>query len=611
MHSGATGNQLELALQEIWGYPNFRPHQKETIEAILAGKDSLTVLPTGGGKSLCFQLPAALMDGMAIVVSPLISLMADQVNGLQLLGIPSAYLNSSLSGDEVRRVKAKMFAGELKMLYLSPERLALEHFAEELKQVKLSFFAVDEAHCISQWGHDFRPEYKQLLSLRDRYPGVGVHAFTATAPPQLQKEITRELRLNKPMVRIGSYYRPNLYYRVFRRDNAKKQLLAMLGRFDKDDMGIIYCLSRKETENFAEHLNKNGYNALPYHAGLSAEERHRNQEAFQAEQVNIIVATVAFGMGIDQSNVRYVIHMGMPRSLSHYQQEAGRAGRDGLPSQCILIYSARDIQFWKRIIEEERVLIPQRMGQLRAMINYASHICCRHRRLVEHFGQTFEQQKCDGCDVCAGEIESNPEARKYSRMIISAVLKLRQMYGGAYIAQVLTGSRDRKILASKHDRLSVYNLLGGYAANQVHDWINQLESQNYLVRSMGEYPVISVTQTGYWLLLPEKYDKTEAELPVFLIDTRRKDKKAGKTIGQDIVDFDRQLFAALRKKRASLAKSLGVPAFVVFGDKSLRDMAARKPTTDQAFLGIFGVGDRKLKQFGKDMMRVIREHEGS
>jgi len=601
---------IQNALKQIWGYDTFRPFQMETIQAVMEGRDCLTVLPTGGGKSLCYQLPASLLDGTAIVVSPLISLMADQVQALQLLGVPASYLNSSQSGDEVRYTKARFFRGELKMLYVSPERLMQERFKEELRDVRISFFAIDEAHCISQWGHDFRPEYQQLSCLRELVPGVGVHAFTATAPPRVQQEIMHNLRLNDPVVFVGSYFRPNLKYRVYQREKLRKQLFGILADMDRGDCGIIYCLTRKETESVAGYLIDEGYKALPYHAGMDAETRKRNHELFSREQIPIIVATVAFGMGIDQSNVRFVIHVGMPRSLSHYQQESGRAGRDGLVSQCVLIYGAKDILFWKRIIEEENTMTQERMQQLSDMISYASDLKCRHRTLIEYFGQSFEEE-CKHCDFCLGEIKSIAEARTYSRMILSAVLKLHQRFGGAYVSQILTGSHDQKIMRNGHQNLSVHNLLGKYSQHQVHDWINQLESQKYLVRSSGEYPVIGVARSGYWLLRPEKYGKDEASLPVFLVETRKKETKKAKRERAGFnpqAGYDIELFQLLRNKRMELANKLGVPAFVVFGDKSLQDMARKKPVDDNAFLEVFGVGTHKLRKFGSDMLEIIRNH---
>jgi len=600
---------ISEALKQIWGYSEFRTHQKASIQAIMAGCDSLTVLPTGGGKSLCYQLPAAISEGTAIVVSPLISLMADQVNALNLLGVPAAYLNSTQNGDEARRTKARMFNGQFRLLYVSPERLLLEHFLEELKQVPLTFFAIDEAHCISQWGHDFRPEYKQLSQLRAHFPHIGIHAFTATAPPQLQDEIVRELHLKTPKVMVGSYFRPNLKYRVLRRNKLNQQLLSILAEFDPSDCGIIYCLTRKETEKTSQFLNENGYKALPYHAGLSSEVRNRHQEMFSQEKTPVIVATVAFGMGIDQSNVRFVIHTGMPRTVSHYQQESGRAGRDGLDSQCVLIHGAKDILFWKRIIEEEASLAEVRMNQLRDMISYAGQVKCRHRILVEHFGQHFELNDCGNCDVCLGEVEGIDGARRYSRMIISAVLKVRENFGGAYIAQVLTGSKEKKLIRNGHDRLTVYGLLKDFSQYQVHDWINQLESQGYLMRSGGDYPVIGVSRNGYWLLRPDKYEKEEADVPVVLIETRsRGPAKASKRKDDAAGPYDRKLFELLRMERMTIASRLGVPAFIVFGDKSLQDMARLKPQTEEQFLEVFGVGEAKLMKFGLPMLKVIRTY---
>lgn len=600
------------ALSQIWGYSEFRPLQMDAIQAIVDKRDSLTVLPTGGGKSLCYQLPAAILPGTAIIISPLIALMEDQVNALRLLGIPAAFLNSSLRVDELRKTKAQMFRNEHKLLYISPERLLLEHFLEELKQIQISFFAIDEAHCISQWGHDFRPEYRQLSKLRETFTDIGIHGFTATAPPKIQEEIQTELRLKDPKLMVGSYHRPNLCYRVLRRNQITKQILAQLKKFSKSDNGIVYCLTRKETERVADVLAREGYKALPYHAGLDAEVRKQNQDLFAQEKVHIIAATVAFGMGIDQSNVRFVIHAGMPRTLSHYQQEAGRAGRDGLPSQCVLIYGANDIQFWKRIIEEEPSLREIRLAQLQEMIRYASEIKCRHKMLIEHFGQDFEPPNCGNCDICLGEIESIQKARTFGKMILSAVLKLRQGFGGAYVAQILTKSQDKKILRNRHNHLSVYGLLSDYNQHQVQDWVSQLESQGFLQRARGEYPTLSVTSQGYWLLRPEKYGKTEADVPIVLVETHRKETKRGVDAASARAnipaDYDRILFEKLRNERALIAARIKKPAYIVFSDRSLIDMAHRKPVDESEFLHVFGVGEHKLQRFGLPMIRIIREH---
>ncbi|PIE02072.1 MAG: DNA helicase RecQ [Acidobacteria bacterium] len=595
-------------LKSIWGYDDFRPHQQESIQAILEGRDSLTILPTGGGKSLIYQLPVTIRPGMAVVISPLIALMQDQVRSLQILGIPCACFNSLEAVERIRQNKARMFRGELKLIYISPERLLMDHVLQELSEVGVLYFAIDEAHCISQWGHDFRPEYTQLNILREQFPDTPIHAFTATAPPRIQHEITEQLKLKTPKVLIGNYFRPNLTYRVFRRNNIKSQLLHELEKFPKKANGIIYCLTRRETEKISLFLNESGLNSLPYHAGLSKEQRVHNQERFSREEVQIMVATVAFGMGIDQSNIRYVIHLGMPKSLSHYQQESGRAGRDGLNSTCILFYSERDMVFWKRIIEEEGNR-SARLHHLDCMIQYATSFICRHEQLVNHFGQDLPVTSCGACDICLGEIASVTHARETSKKILSAVYRVRQRFGGGYIAQVLTGSRDQKILSNGHHNLSVHGLLDKESKKQVHDWINQLESQKYLQRTSGEYPVMKVTEKGYQLMMPSKFGKTDDDLPVLLVKTisKTKKKKLYKTPAPD-QPFDLNLFEILRQLRAELAKDRGVPAFMIFGDRSLQDMAAKKPTTDEELLDIFGVGQHKLKKFGAIMIEAINHY---
>jgi ATP-dependent DNA helicase RecQ len=603
----AQNSVIQDALRELWGYESFRPFQAETVSSILAGRDSLTVLPTGGGKSLCYQLPASVSQGTTIVISPLISLMADQVNALRLLGVPAAYLNSSLAVADVKATKAALFQGKLKLLYISPERLLLDHFLEELRQVQITFFAIDEAHCISQWGHDFRPEYQQLRVLKDRFPGISVHAFTATAPPTIQNEIAGALKLNQPNVFVGSYHRPNLVYRAIRRDKLTTQLLKLLRGYDGKDLGIIYCLTRKETERIAQLLQSKGVQALPYHAGLDAATRQEHHDQFSQEKIRIMVATVAFGMGIDQSNVRFVIHVGMPRSLSHYQQESGRAGRDGLPAYCTLIHSGQDVLFWKRIIEDEGALVDHRIAELNHVVHYATQIQCRHKTLIEHFGQPFNDPKCRSCDVCLGEIDSLPGARLISRKILSAVLKTREGFGGAYVSQVLSGSKEQKIIRNGHDKLTVYGLLKDHPQLQIHDWINQLESQGFLSR-VGEYKTLRVMPQGYRLLRPDKYELEEADVPVYLTQTRKPDPKATKPVEEEGT-FDLDLFNKLRSKRSEIAQELSVPAFMVFGDRSLRDMARKQPITANQFLQIFGVGQAKLDNFGEKMMEVIREYD--
>ena len=607
MNQSADVSLFSLArksLKTIWGFDRFRPYQEEGIRSILAGRDSLTVLPTGGGKSVIFQLPMTLLDGMAVVLSPLIALMQDQVQALQVLGVPAACLTSLHSESEIRRTKAQMFRGELKLIYISPERLLMEHVLEELGSLNIRYFAIDEAHCISQWGHDFRPEYTRLNVLKKKFPQIPIHAFTATAPPRIQKEILENLKLRDPDIFVGSYFRSNLHYKVLQRGTIKKQLIEELKRYPESSAGIVYCLTRKETEKISEFLQEEGYKALPYHAGLPNDVRKSNQEKFSREEVHIMVATVAFGMGIDQSNIRFVIHLGMPKSLSHYQQESGRAGRDGLRSSCTLFYGNKDIVFWKRIIAEESNEESMQF-HLDCMINYATRIECRHRQLLYHFGQNLDKENCEACDICAGEIVSIPDARDVGKKIISTVFRVRQNFGGAYVAQVLTGSQEQKILANGHQALSVHGLLKDFSQKQVHDWVNQLESQKLLERTTSEFPILKITPKGFQFLNPAKFGKTDRDLPVFLVKTEKPDKK--KPIKMDL-SYDRDLFEVLRDVRMKLARKAGIPAFMIFGDRSLQDMAARKPQDEDGMLEVFGVGQHKLRKFGRPMLKAICEY---
>ncbi|MCB1048954.1 MAG: DNA helicase RecQ [Acidobacteria bacterium] len=604
MNPVAPKRQLaEKALAEIWGYSQFRPFQWETIQAILQAKDSLTILPTGGGKSLCYQLPAILGSGTALVVSPLIALMADQVRSLRILGIPAAFLNSTVSPEEARAVWQQLRNGELKLLYVAPERLMTESFCQALERVDLSFIAIDEAHCISQWGHDFRPEYRNLNRIRSLFPDLGIHAFTATATPQVQSDILSQLGLRQPETWVGDYFRPNLLMAVKFRKDGRQQLLNELEPFKKES-GIVYCLTRKTCEQISQYLNQNGWSSLPYHAGLDAPTRTLHQESFAAEKIRTMVATVAFGMGVDQSNLRYVIHYGLPQSLSHYQQEAGRAGRDGLPAQCTLLYNTADIVFWQRLLSQEEGA-SFKLPQLQSAIQYATRPTCRHRTLVEHFGQAFSRNDCQACDVCRGEIKAIGESRPFAQMILSAALRLKESFGGEYVAQVLSGSQNHRLTQNGHDQLSVYGLLKRFPLGQIRDWIGQLESQKYLFRDPNQFNVLRVTAEGLGLLKPEKVNKTERDFPVFLLQTQK--SKTKKKVSQ-MESADQQLFDRLKVLRREIALELGVPAFVVFGDKTLTEIAAHKPQNKDELLAISGIGSHKAAQFGDKFLQEIQEY---
>ena len=484
------------ALQKHWGYNSFRPLQREAIDAVLSGRDSVVVMPTGGGKSLCYQLPAVLMPGLAVVVSPLISLMKDQLDALTECGVPAAAVHSALSPMQRQHIAQDIRNRQLKLLYVAPERFVTERMIDFLRGQTLSFIAIDEAHCISNWGHDFRPEYRMLGQIRQHFPGVGVHGYTATATERVREDIASQLKLSSPEFLVGSFDRPNLQYRVARRTNSGQQLHAVLERH-AGESGIIYCISRKEVDALTITLRSAGVKVAAYHAGLSDEERHRNQEAFVSERVDVVVATVAFGMGIDKSNVRFVVHMGAPKSLEHYQQETGRAGRDGLDSECCLLYGGNDFVIWRKMNSELTGGAAQQAERnLRVMENFCTSVTCRHRALVEHFGQSYEQENCQACDVCLNQQEVLADALVVSQKILSCVVRVNENFGADYVAQVLTGSQDQRVLASGHDQLSTYGLLKDYSKGTVREWIEQLCSQDYLARDGGEYPVLKVTPSG-------------------------------------------------------------------------------------------------------------------
>ena len=592
-------------MQEFWGYDTYRPLQQEAMQAVMAGRESVVVLPTGGGKSLCFQAPAVCNSGTAIVVSPLISLMKDQVDALGECGIAAAAINSSLAYEERRAIADRTRAGEIKLLYAAPERLLLPGTLSFLTQIDVSFIAIDEAHCISSWGHDFRPEYRGLRQLKEVLPGVAMHAYTATASEIVRKDIAAQLGLADPEFLVGSFDRPNLNYRVARANNKLGQIQETIGRHPRES-GIVYCISRKEVERTAAALVSLGIQAAPYHAGLSDKERRDNQEAFINERIDVVVATVAFGMGIDKSNVRYVIHAGMPKSIENYQQESGRAGRDGLEADCVLLYSPGDATTWRRMTDmSDPEAAAAALKSIDAMSNFASSVSCRHRALVNHFGQEYPKDNCGACDVCGGDLELVDEPLVVAQKIISCVARLEQRYGGDYTAKVLAGSKEERILHQRHDQLSTYGLLAKHRTRGIRDWIEQLVGQGYLEKA-GEYDVLQITETGRQLL------KGNAS-PRLLKPARQAERgtkgSRGASTGADSWEgVDRDLFELLRTMRGELASEHGVPAYIVFGDAALRDMARRRPSTLESFAEVRGVGQKKLAEYGETFVAAIVEH---
>jgi ATP-dependent DNA helicase RecQ len=561
------------------------------------GQDSLTVLPTGGGKSLCYQAPAVSRDGMAVVVSPLIALMKDQVDALTACGIEAACVNSSLSPAERQEVAARVRAGQIKLLFVAPERLVQARTIDFLKQSTVSFFAIDEAHCISNWGHDFRPEYRRLAMLREAFPETSIHAFTATATEQVRDDIARQLCLHEPKILVGSFDRPNLTFRIKRREDAIGQMREVIDRHPNES-GIVYCISRANVESTAEALQECGYKALPYHAGLEGEQRASHQEQFLDEEVDIIVATVAFGMGIDKSNVRYVIHGEMPRSIEAYQQETGRAGRDGLEAECCLLFSGRDVATWEFLInqsenDENR---EASLKALRQMESFCSNPVCRHKTLVAHFGQQLESDNCSACDVCLSEVKTLDDSLTVAQKILSSVYRQEQRFGAEYTTLVLRGSRSQKVLRNKHEQLSTWGLLKEESDQVVRSWIDQLLAQGFLKRA-GEHSVLQLTEDGIAVLKGERTPK--------LCRSGRSTRSADYDQWQGV---DRGLFEHLRQVRMNIAKERGVPPYVIFSDMTLRELAKLRPTGEDGLLQVYGIGEQKRTAFGKPFLDAVREY---
>jgi ATP-dependent DNA helicase RecQ len=601
--TSACSAALSAALERYWGYDSFLPLQREAMECVLAQRDSVVVLPTGGGKSLCFQAPATCLDGLALVVSPLISLMKDQVDGLRECGVSAAYINSTLSPAQRRDVAHQIRRGELKLLYAAPERLLSGHTLEFLQTANISLVAVDEAHCISTWGHDFRREYRGLRRLKQAFPNVAIHAYTATATERVRQDIAEQLMLSDPEFLVGSFDRPNLVYRVRRAANRFGQVCEIL-KAHPDEAGIVYCISRKEVDKTAAALQQLGIRCAPYHAGLSDADRHRHQDDFITERIDVIVATVAFGMGIDKSNVRFVIHAGLPKSLEHYQQESGRAGRDGLEAECWLLHAGNDVMTWKRMIEDSEAAA--RDGALRslaAMEGYCHSIECRHRTLLRHFGQQHARDNCGACDVCLGELETVEDSLTLAQKILSCIVRLDQQFGADYTAKVLCGSQEARILQLRHDRLSTYGLLRDESVATVRGWIEQLVEQSFLTKS-AEYSQPQLTPAGWNVL------KGVGE-PRLLRPAGR--QQAAATVVDSWEGVDRPLFEELRRLRSALANERSVPAYIVFSDAALRDMARRRPSALSGFQLVKGVGQRKAADFGPSFVDAIsaycQQHE--
>ena len=598
-------------LQQYWGYDSLRPLQHDAIRAGIEGRDSLVVLPTGGGKSLCYQLPAVVENRTDLVISPLIALMKDQVDSLRANGVPAAAVYGGIPIPEMRKIAADLHAGKLRLLFTAPERVLSTRFVNTVREANIRAIAIDEAHCISHWGHDFRPEYRRLSELKHFFPKASRHAFTATATEQVRSDIVRQLDLTDPVTLVGSFDRPNLTYRVVPRRNKIDQVADILRRH-KTGAVIIYCLSRKDTEELAATLRALGFNAAHYHAGLDPAKRQRTQDDFARERVNIICATVAFGMGIDRSDVRAVIHATMPKSVEHYQQEAGRAGRDGLPAECVLLYSGSDVMLWEDLIQKsaddadfvvDPTIIKAMFAMLRQMQAYATSMGCRHAALVEHFGQELGKDNCNACDTCLGEVGDVEDCTVLAQKILSCVARLEERFGVGQIVDVLQGANTERIRQFKHDQLSTYGLLADMNKDDIRKRVHDLLDQGLLVRKEVESGAKSWSAIG---LNGASWDVMRGKRNVHL---RKLESQSVRTHASDAdpwAGVDRECAEALRQLRTELAEEENTAAFIIMHDATLRDLAKHKPVTRAQLLGIQGIGKAKANRFGDRIITVIQ-----
>ena len=585
-----------------WGYDELRPLQEQAIRAGLEHRDSLVVLPTGGGKSLCYQVPAELAHRTDIVVSPLISLMKDQVDGLRECGYPAAALYSGMEPHQIHETEEQFIAGRYRLLFIAPERLLAPRFLELAERAKIRAFAIDEAHCISHWGHDFRPEYRRLVELKTRFPKASIHAYTATATERVRADIAQQLKLNNPAVLVGTFDRPNLVYRIIPRIDARAQALEILRRHAKQ-AAIVYCISRNDTESMANWLQSNGLRAAHYHAGMEADDRRRTQDDFASEALDVVAATVAFGMGIDRSDVRCVIHAAMPKSIEHYQQETGRAGRDGLEAECVLLYSAADVMRWESLIAKSALDAREPaeiISAARELLEHMRHLCsglhCRHKKLSEYFGQTYPKINCEACDVCLNEVEGLADATVTAQKILSCVARAGERFGGEHIIDVLLGANTERVRRWGHEKLTTYAILKGTNRKSLTNMLYQLIDAGLLERSNDERPVLQLNEASWEVL--------RGQHPVRLIQPKEKVQKT-RYDEKSWDGVDEGLFETLRNLRREIANQRNVPAYVVFSDATLRDMARVRPSSVTALRGVRGVGEKKMADLGQRFLDEI------
>lgn len=592
-----TQTTLQKLLKTHFGYDQFRPLQEQIIQNVTDKRDSFVLMPTGGGKSLCYQLPALYFEGLTIVVSPLIALMKDQVDTLRANGIEAAYLNSSLSKKEAAEIEAEAASGKLKLLYIAPERLGTASFRDFLETLNVSLLAIDEAHCISEWGHDFRPDYRNLKKLRHQFSKIPAIALTATATEKVRQDIVEQLEFQRAETFISSFNRENLTYHVRPKQGSFQQLVDLLTTY-KSEPAIVYCFSRNDTEKLAHDLNRAGFSALPYHAGLNGDERDANQNKFIRDEVQIMVATIAFGMGIDKPDIRLIVHMDLPKTLEGYYQETGRAGRDGLPSECVLFYSYGDKMKQDFFIRQmanpkERAKAEEKLEQV---IRFCQLQSCRRGYLLRYFGENWEQENCAHCDTCLSPRERF-DATEVTNKILSAVVRTGQRFGMNYVIEVLLGKATRKVVERGHDQLSVFGIIQDYSEDELKQLISALADKQLLVKNEGEYATYCLGEPG------KQFIKQKDQIILFkpsVINTMPKKREP--------IEYDEPLFEKLRILRKSLADDRGVPPFVIFSDVTLQAMATYYPQNITSLGKISGVGETKLAQFGSDFLEAITAH---
>ncbi len=602
---GASGEVLAV-LRRFWGYENLRPLQLEAIQAGLERRDSLVVMPTGGGKSLCYQVPPAVAGRTDVVVSPLIALMKDQVDALRACGYPAAALHSGIDQAEIRGLERELANGRHHLIFVAPERLLTPRFLELAARLKVSSFAIDEAHCISQWGHDFRPEYRKLAELKTRFPNASIHAYTATATERVRHDIVEQLGLEDPAVLVGSFDRPNLLYRVRPKLDVNTQIADTIRRH-KDEASIVYSINRKDTELIARYLVSEGVRAAPYHAGMEADERRRTQDRFAAEEIDVVVATVAFGMGIDRSDIRCVIHAAIPKSIEAYQQETGRAGRDGLPAECVLFYSAADVIRWHNLMErsaEEAAAAPEVAESskqlLEEMRRFATVVRCRHAALSAYFGETYQGANCGACDFCLGEVEGVADSTVLAQKVLSCVARVEQRFGVEHVVDVLSGATSERMSRWGHEKLSTYGIMKDVPRKTLTNLVYQLVDAGMLERTPGDRPALKLNAMSWEVMRGRR--------TVSLLQAKESKPRRTRIEEASWRDVDEPLFESLRKLRREIAAERGVAAFVILHDATLRELASVKPTTIEELRGIRGMGEKKIIDFGARIVECIKSH---